>query len=255
MRDSGENAENSGRARLVARFGPFTLDVDQRRLARGPVALHLTPKAFDLLQLLVREAPRVVAKRELHERLWPDTFVTDASLAELVKEIRRVLDDRDRAAPVIRTAHRVGYALGPEVRHVAPAPVSIRHWLVFRGRREALDEGENIIGRDPGADVCLGAANVSRRHARITIDGQDARIEDLGSKNGTTIGESPVLDATPLQDGDRLGFGGICAVYRGSTAAMTTETHIEPGRSTAGRPGRTASARDNSRARLRNSPA
>lgn len=254
MRDSGENAESSGRAGLIAQFGPFTLDVDQRRLARGPVALHLTPKAFDLLHLLVREAPRVVTKRELHERLWPDTFVTDASLAELVKEIRRVLNDHDRSAPVIRTAHRVGYALCLEIRQPAPAAASTRHWLVFRDRRVALHEGENIIGRDPSAGICVDAAKVSRRHARITIDGHDARLEDLGSKNGTTIGETPVQNATPLQDGDRLEFGGIPAAYRGSTAAVSTETRIAPrGRSTGSGPGRAASAPDTARARLRSS--
>jgi DNA-binding winged helix-turn-helix (wHTH) protein len=209
------------------------LDVSQRRIARGPVALHLTPKAFDLLRLLVHEAPRVMTKRELHERLWPESFVTDASLVELVKEIRRALDDYDRGAPVIRTVHRVGYALSLDVRQPArPAPAP-RHWLVFRGRRVALAQGENVIGRDPSVEVCLDEAAVSRRHARLTVDGSDAWLEDLDSKNGTTIGATPVVATTRLRDSDRPAFSGIAALYR-SPATMTTETLNEPRARSAG---------------------
>src|SRR5687767_11287417 len=95
---------------MIVQFGPFTLDDARRHLIRQRLTVHLTPKAFDLLLLLVTEAPRVVSKRELHERLWPRTFVSDATLAGLIKELRRALDDHDPDAPVIRTAHRIGYA-------------------------------------------------------------------------------------------------------------------------------------------------
>jgi DNA-binding winged helix-turn-helix (wHTH) protein len=226
MSDSGENAENPASGLPVSRFGPFTIDVARRRLTRGPEELHLTPKAFDLLRLLVHEAPRVMTKRELHERLWPDTFVTDASLVELVKEIRRALDDHDREAPVVRTVHRVGYSLCLDVRHGAPAAAPSRHWLLVRGRRVALGPGQNTVGRDPSVDVCLDDAAVSRRHARLVVDGLDAWLEDLGSKNGTTIGGMPVQEKTRLSDGDQLAFGGIAALYR-SPSAMTTVTHDE----------------------------
>jgi DNA-binding winged helix-turn-helix (wHTH) protein len=55
---------------VIVRFGTFVLDSDRRQLTRDGVAIHLTPKAFDLLALLADEAPRVVRKTELHERLW-----------------------------------------------------------------------------------------------------------------------------------------------------------------------------------------
>ena len=74
--DSGGIQGNRG----GVRFGPFTLDSDRRQLTHSERGeLHLTPKAFDLLALLVAEAPRVVRKGELHERLWPGTFVSDAA--------------------------------------------------------------------------------------------------------------------------------------------------------------------------------
>ena len=88
----------------AARFGSFALAIDSRRLTRAGADLHLTPKAFDLLALLVDAAPRVVPKAELHQRLWPDTFVADTTLVGLVKEVRRVLGDADAASPLIRTS-------------------------------------------------------------------------------------------------------------------------------------------------------
>src|SRR5215467_8708711 len=62
---------------MSARFGPFEVNADRRQLLKSGVEVHLTRKAFDLLVLLVSEAPRVVHKDELHQRLWPGTFVSD----------------------------------------------------------------------------------------------------------------------------------------------------------------------------------
>jgi DNA-binding winged helix-turn-helix (wHTH) protein len=206
------------------RFGPFVLDAARRQLFRDSATVHLTPKAFDLLLLLVNAAPRVLSKRELHEQLWPDTYISDATLVGLVKELRRALDDRDPGAPVIRTAHRVGYAFCFEVETASPRSLRPWHWLVLRGRRVALREGENVIGRDPEAHVWLDAAGVSRRHARIVIEGGNVRLEDLGSKNGTTVQDRPVEGPVALRDGDHLTFGSTPSVYKQSSAGMSTET-------------------------------
>ncbi len=77
-------------------FDSFALDFDWRQLTRDGEALHVTPKAFDLLVLLVSHAPRVVSKDELQERLWKDTFISDATIVGVIKELRRVLDDKSR---------------------------------------------------------------------------------------------------------------------------------------------------------------
>ena len=155
---------------MSVRFGPFTLDSDRRQLTHSERGeLHLTPKAFDLLALLVAEAPRVVRKGELHERLWPGTFVSDATLVGLVKEIRRTLDDRDADAPLIRTAHGVGYAFAGELERVAPHHGGVSRWVVAGGRRIPLNDGHNSIGRDPASTVVLDVPGVSRAHARIVV--------------------------------------------------------------------------------------
>jgi len=210
---------------VILRFGRFTLDAAQRLLLRDGASVHLTPKAYVLLLLLASEAPRVVLKSEIHDRLWPGTYVSDATLVGLIKELRRALDDTDPASPVIRTAHRVGYAFCQPFELPLPARQDAAwHWLVLRGRRVALHEGENAIGRDPKADVRIDAASVSRRHARIVIDRAGGRLEDVGSKNGTTVGEACVSNPVTLHDGDRIAFGSVVSVYRTSIAGMSTET-------------------------------
>jgi len=209
---------------MVMRFGPFALHVARRQVFRDDTTVHLTPKAFDLLVLLVNAAPRVLSKRELHEQLWPGTHVSDAALVGLVKELRRALDDRDPGAPVIRTAHRVGYAFCLEPKTGTLRSARPSHWLVFHGRRAALWEGENVIGRDPEAHVSLDAAGVSRRHARIVIERGDVLLEDLGSKNGTTVGSRLVEGQIALCDGDHITFGSTPSVYKSSSAGISTET-------------------------------
>jgi DNA-binding winged helix-turn-helix (wHTH) protein len=209
----------------VVRCRSWTLDVGARRLARGEVDVHLTPKAFDLLVLLLREAPRVVPKEELHLRLWPDSHVADVTLSGMVKELRRAIDDGGEPS-LIRTAHRVGHAFtgalepGPAVPSVKDA-----HWLVLEGLRVALREGENLVGRDPSAAVWLNYAGVSRRHARILVRDGSAIVEDLASKNGTRVREERAIGLVALTDGDRVAFGPVAALYRCSTG-MTTDTQI-----------------------------
>jgi hypothetical protein len=70
-------------------FGLFRLDTASRQLLRGPERelVHLSPKAYELLCVLVETRPRALAKSELHNRLWPSTFVSEATLASLVAVI------------------------------------------------------------------------------------------------------------------------------------------------------------------------
>jgi DNA-binding winged helix-turn-helix (wHTH) protein len=215
----------------MARFGSFELDSATRRLSRDGEERHLTPKAFQLLELLIGEAPRVLPKAELHDRLWPRGIVSDASLVGLVKELRRALDDHDPEAPVIRTVHRVGYsfagALEPEAKAAAAAIDC--GWLLSEHRRMPLTAGENLVGRDPSAQVWLDSDTVSRRHARIVADGGGARLEDLGSKNGTRVGDRPCVGSVELQDGDRIWFGSVPLVYRAPRSSQPTATQLSRG--------------------------
>jgi DNA-binding winged helix-turn-helix (wHTH) protein len=211
---------------VTAKFGAFVLDSDRRQLTRGGSEIHLTPTAFDLLEMLVKEAPRVLRKTELHERLWPATFVSDATLVSLVKELRRAMDDHDRLAPILRTAHGVGYAFAAPFDRAASPSSTVSHWIVTGGRRIPLTEGDNVIGRDPAATVCVDVPGVSRRHAHIVIDDSGARLEDLASKNGTRVGETLVAVKTALRDGDQIHVSPATVIYHASASGISTATVI-----------------------------
>jgi len=91
-------------------FGEFTLDLDARELLRAGAPVPLSPKAFQLLGILVDACPRALAKSELQDRLWPGTFVVEKNLTNLVGEIREALSDDATNPRYIRTVHRFGYA-------------------------------------------------------------------------------------------------------------------------------------------------
>jgi DNA-binding winged helix-turn-helix (wHTH) protein len=211
----------------MAQFGSFEFDSLRHRLLRAGDEVHLTPKAFDLLALLVEAAPRVVPKSELHERLWPHGLVSDATLAGLVKELRRALAGDDLHLSFIRTVHRVGYAFdAPVVAREERAWQNAARWLASKDRGLPLVEGENLIGRDPRSNICLDYSTVSRRHARIVVGPGGALLEDLGSKNGTSVDGVALVGLANLSDGNRVGFGQLFVTYRESSAGMPTVTQV-----------------------------
>jgi DNA-binding winged helix-turn-helix (wHTH) protein len=206
-------------------FGGFTLDTDARQLSKSGRALRLSGKALDLLRLLVEQRPRAVNKRELHDLLWPDTFVVEASLPVLIREIRGALGTQRDA---VRTVHRFGYAFAGQVREasvsVAPREHGPLHRLLHAEREFSLARGENVVGRDPGADVFIPSRSVSRRHAVITIDEETAILADLRSKNGTRIDGVIITTSAPLRNGCVVTFGAVEVEYRCSFPDAETET-------------------------------
>lgn len=208
---------------LVLRFDRYRLDGAERRLTRDGEPVHLTPKAFDLLCTLAAQAPRVLSKAEIHQRLWPDSYVSEATLTGLVKELRRAITSAGGVSR-IRTVHGVGYAFEHESPIQRPSEFEGRHRLVVAGRPVPLAAGDNLIGRDPDAAVYLEDASVSRRHAVVTISGADAGVIDLGSKNGTSVGGVPVTDRVRLEDGDTICAGSVALVYRLFEAVPATVT-------------------------------
>src|SRR5262249_15366060 len=106
---------------VAYRFGRFVLDCDTRELRRDGAEIRVSPKAFELLAMLVRNRTRAVSKAELLEKLWPSTFVEETNLASLAAEIRRALADDASAPAFLRTIHRFGYRFVSEVAESEPA--------------------------------------------------------------------------------------------------------------------------------------
>jgi DNA-binding winged helix-turn-helix (wHTH) protein len=201
---------------MRVQFGTCTLDSESRQLVRDGVAIHLSPKAFDLLCYLVEKRPAAVTKEDLHTRIWPGTFVVDANLTVVIAELRRALGDDPQNPHYIRTIHRVGYAFCAPAVSIGDAPANTPHkaWLAWNDRVLALREGENLIGRDPACGVWLDLPGVSRRHARIVVRGETASLDDLGSTNGTFIGTAPVTASQPIRDGDVIHIGSAALRFR-----------------------------------------
>ena len=207
------------------RFGECTFDLERREVRRGAEAVHLSPRAFDLLRLLVAQRPRAVSKGELLHVLWPDAFVTEANLAGLVSEIRREICEDAREPRYLRTVHGFGYAFSDGTVGAADEDAAFR--LVWGAREVALAEGENLLGRDPAAAVSIDDATVSRHHARIVVDAGRARLEDLGSKNGTWLRGRRIASSEPLADGDAIRVGSADLTFRSFASGRSTETALD----------------------------
>jgi len=199
-------------------LGPITLDTERHQVFRGAEPLHLSTKAYQLLELLVEQRPKALSKDELQRALWPDTFVSDTSLTTLVNEIRTLLSETAREPKWIRTVHGYGYAFEGE-----PSPTPYAGCRLVWGEHDIfLEAGENILGRDPGTRGSIPDASISRRHARITIRDGVATLEDLDSKNGTFVGEVRITAPTLFSDGDAVRLGLVNLVFRGPPGGLTT---------------------------------
>ncbi len=81
-------------------------------------------------------------------------------------------------------------------------------------RREfRVKGGRFLIGRKPECDLCIPHATVSRQHAEIVVDGEEARVRDLGSSNGTFLNDVRVQESG-LQAGDRVTIGPAALVIQ-----------------------------------------
>ena len=101
-------------SREVLHFGEFTLEAAERRLSHGGQVIRLSPKAHDVLVVLVRHAGRLVTKDELLSHVWPDAIVEEGILTVHVSALRKALGDDKGSSGYIETVSGSGY------RFVAP---------------------------------------------------------------------------------------------------------------------------------------
>ena len=211
-------------------FGTVSVDSDARTITSGAGSAHLTRKAFDLLLLLLECRPNAVSKEQIHARLWPDTFVAEASLQTLIHEIRHAIDGHGSRPSWIRTVRGIGYSFAGDA-HASDASSAQAHlerpaaFLIGEAIRVGLYPGENIVGRGLDDVIEIEGSTISRRHARIEI-GDTITLEDLGSKNGTWLNDERVTTRRTLAHSDQLRLGSATFTFRLARRSKTTESAL-----------------------------
>jgi len=190
--------------------------------------MHLPPKAFDLLLILVTNRPNAVPHEHLHAALWPGVHVSETSLAALVTQVRKALGDTSGDGRVIRTLHRVGYAFVGDatVTGAAPATAEPVCRLIWRGESRDVPAGESVIGRDRACAIQIDADSVSRHHARVWVTRDRAWVEDLGSKNGTWVDGQRIHGEVALTDGATFKLGSEAVRVEMSGDPRPTKTAV-----------------------------
>jgi len=218
---------------MRVRFGDCVFDSETRELVRAERAARLSPKAFQLLEVLLEKRPKALSKDQIHAALWPKTFVADTALTTLVKELRAAIGDDAEAPRFVRTVPAFGYAFSgeaTEVRRRQRAGFYCR--LIGPDSEASLSDGENVVGRGPESVLWVDDETVSREHARIRIEGEKAILEDLGSHNGTFVGRRQIKAPTVLRNGDQIRLGHLRLTFRASGSPESTKSTSAPRRRT-----------------------
>ena len=209
-------------------FGSCALDLGTRQLLVEGLERPISPKAFQLLETLLRRRPEAVSRDELQKALWPGTHVSETNLPALVAEVRQAIGDSARSPKFIRTVHRFGYAFAAEARETAQRKTERAVCrLKVQGERDfLLGAGEFIVGRDEEASVPINSLSISRRHARLSVRPEGATVEDLASKNGSFVNGQRITRPTPLSSGDAIVFGDVAATFELLSSRLSTETGV-----------------------------
>ena len=147
------------------RFGPFRLDRTAYRLLEGERAIELSPKAIDLLLLLVERPGALVTKDEILKMVWPDVAVTDNALTQVVSDLRQALGDSSTAPRYVETVPRRGYRFIAAVESaVADAPGAARP------RTIAVIDFANVTGEPDVAWLSAGIAETVTNDLRAIRD-------------------------------------------------------------------------------------
>ncbi len=131
-------------------FGPFRLNAKERLLLNEGEIVPLTPKAFDMLLALVENSGHLLEKNELMQRLWPDSFVEEGSLAQNISLLRKALGESE-SQKFIETVPRRGYRFVASVRELGGDADQIRDrtiksMAVLPFKSLGVDDGDEYLG-------------------------------------------------------------------------------------------------------------
>jgi Tol biopolymer transport system component/DNA-binding winged helix-turn-helix (wHTH) protein len=133
-------------------FGLYRVDPEERVLLRGSEPIPLSPKAFDLLLLLMERSGQVVPKDDLMRLLWPDTFVEESNLGQHVFQLRKALGERAQGSSYIVTVPGRGYRFAQSVRAMPDDAIVVQSHSRVRLEIEEKVDGSTI---DPDSRVIV----------------------------------------------------------------------------------------------------
>ena len=168
---------------------------------------------MDLLAFFAQHPNEVLSRETLIDGVWRTRFVGEAVLRNTVGALRRALGDRAANPSYIETITKRGYRLVAPVVGLQPFLTerqdsqANRFAIRWEGREIPLVDGDHLIGRGPDAAFRIDSPEVSRRHARLVVDGDAVTLEDLRSKNGTYRNGRRVGEPERLADGDEIWIG------------------------------------------------
>jgi predicted ATPase/DNA-binding winged helix-turn-helix (wHTH) protein len=149
-------------------FHPFCLDRASERLWRGSRVIKLRPKAFAVLNQLVERPGQLITKDELLSAVWPNTFVSDAALKVIIRQLRQALDDDPKTPQFIETAHRRGYRF---IGKLADSELNINEDGPVKELVEvqSLPQLTGVVGRERAIEVIQGWFQKTRRGERQLV--------------------------------------------------------------------------------------
>jgi DNA-binding winged helix-turn-helix (wHTH) protein len=224
----GPQVQRSRRLPRDFRVGDWLVQPSLDRISCAGRTAHLRPKLMDVLVHLAEHAGEVLPKDDIIAAVWEQKFLAESVLTRSITELRHALGDDLETPRYIETITKRGYRLLAPVAELdepRPAVAGRAAFVVSHaGRRVALAEGESMIGRAPDAALRVDSMAVSRHHARVVVAGDRARLEDLGSKNGTLVDGRVVSRSADLFDGTRIQVGPALLVVHVIGLMGSTET-------------------------------
>ena len=199
-------------------FGPFRMEVTERRLLRGGLAVPLQPKVFNTLLALVENSGHLLKKADLMARLWPETFVEEATLARNISDLRKALGDGQGGKKYIETVSKQGYRF---VARVEPAADAVGGRLAPSGEGTGAgaertlavlpflslgaDERDEVLGAGLADALITRLSNLRQVSVRPT----SAVIKYVGRRQdplmlGRELGVAAVLEGSLQLSGGRL---------------------------------------------------
>lgn len=214
------------------RLDEWIVEPDLNTLSRGTETVRIEAKVMEVLVFLASRGSRLVTRQEIFDGVWGTEFICDNTLTHSISKLRKTLGDDARNPRFIETIHRRGYRMmvpvtSLEGRETADPGRASRYRILCGTRSVQLRQGLNLIGRAAEATVRVDSVWVSRHHACITVEGRNATLEDLDSRNATFLNGFKLTRPMPLTEGDTIYLGKLSNALRFITVGLASTDPVD----------------------------